>query len=96
MYEHHSGKVHTACDEYHVPKDVQAHVDYITPGVKLHHTAPAKRSNTLDKRNNYKLPILLKPLPMPIARVQSADADGDLSTCSAVMTPACIKSKYAR
>lgn len=33
-YEHRSGTSMIGCDEYHVPKRVSKHVDYITPGVK--------------------------------------------------------------
>lgn len=30
-----TGGVMPACDQYHVPKHVQQHIDYITPGIKL-------------------------------------------------------------
>lgn len=30
-----TGGVLPACDRYHVPKHVQEHIDYITPGIKL-------------------------------------------------------------
>lgn len=42
-YEHHdslTGGVIPACDEYYVPKEIQHHIDYISPGVKL--MAPMK------------------------------------------------------
>ncbi|KAK6333681.1 hypothetical protein TWF730_003865 [Orbilia blumenaviensis] len=36
IYEHEqSGRLNVACDEYHVPKRIQEHIDYITPGIKL-------------------------------------------------------------
>ena len=37
-YEHHdevTGGIMPACDQYHLPEQIQQHVDYITPGVKL-------------------------------------------------------------
>lgn len=30
-----TGGVMPACDQYHVPKHIQQHIDYITPGIKL-------------------------------------------------------------
>lgn len=77
-----------------MPADIQAHIDYITPGIKLHHTAgPAKRDVGLEKRNNFKLPLFPEPVSMPIVQIKAQMANGDLSTCSAIMTPACIKGK---
>ncbi|KAI1409994.1 subtilisin-like protein [Hypoxylon sp. FL1857] len=36
VWEHVStGVKNIACDEYHVPKQVKEHIDYITPGIKL-------------------------------------------------------------
>ncbi|EWC47506.1 hypothetical protein DRE_00474 [Drechslerella stenobrocha 248] len=36
IYEHNpTGRLNIACERYHVPKEVTAHIDYITPGVKL-------------------------------------------------------------
>ncbi|KAI0007511.1 putative alkaline serine protease AorO [Xylariaceae sp. FL0662B] len=36
VWEHvDTGVKNIACDEYHVPKQVQGHIDYITPGIKL-------------------------------------------------------------
>jgi len=37
FHEHHhesSGRAMISCDQYHVPKHLQGHIDYITPGVK--------------------------------------------------------------
>ncbi|KAI1374799.1 subtilisin-like protein [Hypoxylon crocopeplum] len=36
VWEHvDTGVKNVACDEYHVPKQVKGHIDYITPGIKL-------------------------------------------------------------
>ncbi|KAF3319137.1 hypothetical protein TWF173_003588 [Orbilia oligospora] len=36
IYEHvGSGRLNVACDEYHIPRHIQEHIDYITPGIKL-------------------------------------------------------------
>ena len=41
-----SGRAVISCDEYHVPKHIQEHIDYITPGVKGIHV----ESGELKKR----------------------------------------------
>ncbi|KAK6509682.1 hypothetical protein TWF481_004413 [Arthrobotrys musiformis] len=36
IYEHkRSGRLNVACDMYHIPRRIQEHIDYITPGIKL-------------------------------------------------------------
>ncbi|KAF3163032.1 hypothetical protein TWF751_010474 [Orbilia oligospora] len=36
IYEHEgSGRLNVACDEYHIPRHIQEHIDYITQGIKL-------------------------------------------------------------
>ncbi|KAF2223360.1 putative alkaline serine protease AorO [Elsinoe ampelina] len=96
-----SGKTNIACDEYHVPKDVQAHIDYITPGIKLtqHSGLPAPTS-LLRKRGvgnvRFSRPPLTMPMPasIPTGRFKSLAATDDLSKCSSIVTPACIASLY--
>lgn len=49
-HEHHddaSGRAMISCDEYHLPKHIQPHIDYITPGVKGVHV----HSSDLQKRS---------------------------------------------
>lgn len=33
--DRHTGGIMPACEQYHVPKYIQKHIDYITPGIKL-------------------------------------------------------------
>lgn len=96
-----TGRTNVACDEYSLPAHVREHVDYITPGIKLHAIGdtPSRRvKRDLEKRtfgatdrNPVKQPPLKKPLPMGLSDIQSSDA---LSICSAVATPECIRALY--
>lgn len=81
---------------YHVPEHIQAHIDYITPGVKL---SPIVKKNTKAKRmshlahskgtveadNSIKTTVISE-------KAQSLPAD--LQRCGTDMTPACIKALY--
>ncbi|KAF4551800.1 Pro-kumamolisin activation domain-containing protein 2 [Elsinoe fawcettii] len=102
-YEHTAtGKTNIACDEYHVPQEVQVHVDYITPGIKLAKDSglPAPRS-ILRKRGlgnkKFSRPPLVMPMPESItssrfkAMIEETD---NLSNCSNIVTPACIAALY--
>ncbi|GAB7355963.1 hypothetical protein MBLNU459_g6595t1 [Dothideomycetes sp. NU459] len=101
-FEHSSsGSSKVACDEYHVPKSIQSHIDYITPGVKgaklrsrrLSKPKPKpKRSfvkNTGISGKPFEwVPPKQKPAPfMP-------QNDTELATCDVAITPACIRALY--
>ena len=48
VYEHTEvGTTATACDEYHLPRHMQQHIDYVSPGIKL----IAPRSKAVAKRD---------------------------------------------
>ncbi|KAL9109396.1 MAG: hypothetical protein Q9227_005903 [Pyrenula ochraceoflavens] len=83
-----SGRTTTACDVYHIPRSVRAHVDYVTPGIKLHaptHHSGIKRRSTPDltSRQNKLAQEIVLPTNL-----------SDLSNCSGVVTPACIRALY--
>ncbi|KAI9711335.1 MAG: hypothetical protein M1820_002322 [Bogoriella megaspora] len=81
-----------ACEEYHVPKAIQKHIDYITPGVELRAPNRAKEGHpNLSKRDGSPLhePIKLAQMPANI-RVDN----GSLATCDVAITPACIRALY--
>jgi tripeptidyl-peptidase-1 len=69
---------------YHVPKHVQEHVDYITPGLRL--LADHKRGFGMSK-DGAPIPPKKRPYPEPIAM-------NDLKTCDVAITPACIAELY--
>lgn len=88
-----TGGIMPACSQYHVPRDLREHIDYITPGVRL--LAPlgeqgAGRNDNRERsvllrgtRTKYRVP----PKPMP----RNAS---DLTTCDVAITPACIAALY--
>lgn len=94
-----TGKHNVACDKYHLPKHVQSHVDYITPGIKLFATG-GKDGKTIEKRtfgvtsgkgNSGLLPPPLKSLGMTL---EALLAIPELQVCSVAITPPCIKALY--
>ncbi|KAE9374533.1 aorsin [Stipitochalara longipes BDJ] len=88
LYEHISlGHTTLACEIYHVPKHIQKHIDYITPGIKLF--ALEKRGRNLKRglaKADYSLTATAEGFP--------ATAAGELSTCDEYITPACIRALY--
>ncbi|EPS39904.1 hypothetical protein H072_6208 [Dactylellina haptotyla CBS 200.50] len=51
IYEHEpSRRINVACDEYHVPDDIQKHIDYINPGIKLFPPSGPKAPESFPKR----------------------------------------------
>jgi tripeptidyl-peptidase-1 len=85
-FEHSStGNYAAACDEYHVPKHIQKHIDFISPGVKGANLR--KRGSKKAKRTLRKSPAR-KQAPFMPTNISS------LSTCDQVMTPACIQALY--
>ncbi|PSR77407.1 putative protease S8 tripeptidyl peptidase I [Coniella lustricola] len=94
-YEHFdtvSGVAMPACDEYHVPKHIQHHIDYITPGVKL--MAPMD----MEARGHMKYKSRVKRIDRPSMAAATAapvSANNSLTTCGAGMTPACIAAIYS-
>ncbi|KAG9890573.1 aorsin, partial [Aureobasidium melanogenum] len=85
-FEHSStGNYVAACDEYHVPKHIQKHIDFISPGVKGANLR--KRGSKKAKRTLRKSPAR-KQAPFMPKNISS------LSTCDQVVTPACIQALY--
>ncbi|MCJ1312513.1 hypothetical protein MMC25_006187 [Agyrium rufum] len=93
QYEHQSsGKKFAACDQYHVPKKIQEHIDYITPGVKgtRMHFGGGPPDASLEKRAMNSRPTKYRPMP----DLEKAITTGDLKTCDIAITPACIQALY--
>ncbi|TVY65695.1 Aorsin, partial [Lachnellula suecica] len=86
-----TGGVMPACEEYHVPKDIRKHIDYITPGIRLmapveSHASKKRRAATaIEKRNSHE--VLKTPAP-------AWTKPNDLSTCDVAITPACVAALY--
>ena len=99
IYQHHqTGTQNIACDEYHVPADVQDHVDYITPGTRLR-LHPSKvnelkrshRDEIIEKRG-------LKAMYTGLSPIAREGVDGlpplNLTNCDEFVTPQCVKSEF--
>ncbi|KAJ5787152.1 Peptidase S8/S53 subtilisin/kexin/sedolisin [Penicillium paradoxum] len=99
FYEHEhasSDNLKIGCEEYHVPEHVQAHIDYITPGVKL---SPIVKKRDKVKRMSHlhrskgaigiEASKQAKAIPAKAKKLPA-----DLQNCGSDMTPACIKALY--
>lgn len=87
-----------ACS-YHVPKHVQEHVDFITPGIKL--TPVVKRNVKVNKRHSPWYPKSPPKMPHPWEGGNphwkppaAASLPEDLQGCGLNITPPCIKALY--
>lgn len=101
VYEHaDTGKTTVACEKYHIPAEMKAYIDYITPGIKLY--AEKRRpnpNNKIEKRTfgvtsgkgNAYLPPLLEDLGLALDALLAIP---ELAVCDIAITPACIKALY--
>ena len=84
------------CDSYMVPRHVQRHVDYITPGIKMipaaHkiQTRTVKRAVGLDAEGRPMMPYTSKPAFKANAFANSSG----LANCDQVITPECVRALY--
>lgn len=89
-----------ACEEYHLPKDLRRHIDYITPGVKLLAPVQSLREkrdailakNGIEKRINHSL--LKTEGRGPYSFSNGTNSTNALSTCDVTITPACVAALY--
>ncbi|EED12678.1 alkaline serine protease AorO, putative [Talaromyces stipitatus ATCC 10500] len=89
-----SGRTHLGCEEYHIPKHLSEHIDYITPGVKTLEVRDARPAE-LKKRSfglQNPIPPLLKDLPETIETIIEQLFSSTL--CDSVITPDCIRTMY--
>ncbi|KAK5135062.1 hypothetical protein LTR08_005722 [Meristemomyces frigidus] len=98
-HEHHDaagGRVKITCDEYHVPKHIQEHIDYITPGVKgvhVHASELRKRSFKPGHHGGYGGPFGWQP-PKQRPAPHMPQNGSELATCDVAITPACLQALY--
>jgi tripeptidyl-peptidase I len=80
-------KILTVYISYHVPKHIQEHIDYITPGLKLMPgSSVTKRGFGMSGRKGAYEP--------PKSRPHDQDIPTDLAHCDVAITPACIAELY--
>ncbi|TVY38071.1 Aorsin [Lachnellula occidentalis] len=101
-YEHETknGELRIGCDQYHLPRHISEHVDFVKPGVKL--SAPLKKREIEKRSSDRSSPgvfprhLNIKPLHYPGWRPPFG-AGGlplDLQNCGVNITPTCIKALY--
>jgi tripeptidyl-peptidase I len=83
----HTWGIMPACDEYHLPKHIQEHVDYVFPGAKL--VAPVRNKRVQIPRSRNRPPFKLQQLKCP-----NPARSSDLSQCDITMSPACLAALY--
>ena len=90
------GSIKVGCDQYHLPKTIQSHVDYITPGVSL--------SARMKKRSvGHRPPFLSPGGPIKVPFNSSTSPNGPVShyasagpkNCGVTVTPDCIRAMYS-
>ncbi|OTA89598.1 hypothetical protein M434DRAFT_103855 [Hypoxylon sp. CO27-5] len=101
IYQHEdSGTKKVGCDEYHLPRHIREHVDYITPGIRLvlgpnenkKRLSSKKRAFlTLNRTGHaFGTTLLSNSLPLPLSQLNSTN----LTHCDTVMTINCIRALY--
>ena len=92
-----SGGVMPSCDQYHVPRHVSDHIDYITPGIKLlappesHKEKRAAISRRVAQAAGLDHSRILHNLN---AHAKAPVNTSDLSICDKNITPVCIAALY--
>ncbi|KAI9700937.1 MAG: hypothetical protein M1820_006582 [Bogoriella megaspora] len=91
QYEHVTSKHKTyACEEYHVPRSVQAHVDYVTPGTGLSSPMRPLAKMAMPLAN----PLQAQLQFLGLGNRSLASLSNDLTICDRLTTPACVKALY--
>jgi tripeptidyl-peptidase-1 len=82
-----------SCDEYHVPKHIRQHIDYISPGIKL--MAPVESHASQRRAAMSKRGLVPRNIHVlqhdPPANITDPNC---LSTCDKLITPACVAALY--
>lgn len=84
-----SGSSVVACEQYHVPSALAAHIDYVTPGVKGTKISPRLAKRGRGKPGHKPSKPSHRPHPGPFPKNASS-----LAHCDVSITPACIQALY--
>jgi len=93
LYEHdESGIQNVACSQYHVPRAVQQHIDYITPGIRLLSAESSSPHRAISRRKR-------QTYSYDIAHIDPDDADDiamlrNPGSCATSATPTCVRAQY--
>ncbi|CAK7265071.1 hypothetical protein SEPCBS57363_001395 [Sporothrix epigloea] len=103
VYEHiETGANDLAAEDYHVPHHVQAHIDYVTPGIRLRRDVDKPRElqrrqlTGNDDRHGSMMPTNTEPVNL---NNDGSDALKKLTkwnttTCATYVTPDCVRYQY--
>ncbi|CAK7213069.1 hypothetical protein SBRCBS47491_001677 [Sporothrix bragantina] len=110
IYEHiETGTSDVAAEDYHVPRHVQEHIDYVTPGIRLRRDVDKARKLRRRQEIEEERRRSIKPLHTDPTFLNSGVAEGaskttaftvnkpppmNMSTCYEFVTPACIRHQY--
>ncbi|KAF8841683.1 hypothetical protein BDN67DRAFT_900913 [Paxillus ammoniavirescens] len=92
VYTHLTGKEHIACEAYHLPEDVQPHVDFVIPSVHF----DAK----LNRRSGSESSQPARDIGQPGVGITPKSAGtieslvGELEQCDEYITPICLRALY--
>lgn len=88
-----TGDLTISCDQYHVPKEIQEHVDFVSPTIGFDvKSVPGLKKRSLDKRWRGQPHGPMPPFSKPM-HWRPKDPDS-IANCSGLVTPACIKALY--
>lgn len=89
------------CNEYHLPKHIQEHVDYVTPGLKstmLDLRSPSRRKRSADQSSaKSRQGSKIRPQEKRFKSVPDlahAFANSSLDDCDEFITPPCLRALY--
>jgi tripeptidyl-peptidase-1 len=89
----HQGTIRLGCDEYSVPKHIQEHIDYITPGVKL--SPPLRKRSVVTPYGRKRKSFQLLQDPQSFFHIAaSVELPLNLQGCAQNFTPVCYQALY--
>ncbi|KAI9743631.1 MAG: polynucleotide 3'-phosphatase [Claussenomyces sp. TS43310] len=91
-YQHPTtGEEHIGCREYHVPREVHGHIDFITPAVSPY-KIESKRSKNEKRAKSYSPPrAAIEPIIKPAGNTMGTLGE---VPCYTAVTPECLRSMY--
>ncbi|KAH8880604.1 alkaline serine protease [Thozetella sp. PMI_491] len=87
LWKHSSGAHDVSCQEYHIPEQVQEHVDYLTPGSRL-------RTRKAKMMAKPKFSNVVSGRPIPAITKLPGFPNPNSSTCSIYVTAECTRAQY--
>ncbi|KAK8109283.1 hypothetical protein PG984_015084 [Apiospora sp. TS-2023a] len=90
VWQHSDGTHDISTESYHVPSDVQEHVDYVTPGTRLRKRSTGGKNSQKKKRSGLKDGSIVRPEITQLPGFPNPNA----STCDRYVTAECTRVQY--